>query len=30
MEQLVRALGLPAADEATVIADLNDWETKGN
>ena len=30
MEQLVRALGLPAADEATVLADLNDWETKGN
>ena len=30
MEQLVRALGLPAADEATVLADLNDWERKGN
>ena len=30
MKRLVRALGLPAADEATVFADLNDWETKGN
>ena len=30
MEQLVRALGLPAADEATVLAYLNDWERKGN
>ena len=29
MEQLVRALGLPAADEATVLGYLNVWETKG-
>ena len=29
MEQLVKALALPAADETKLLADLNDWETKG-
>ena len=29
MEQLVKALGLLSADEAKLLADLKDWETKG-
>jgi len=29
MEQLVKALGLPAADETSLLADLKEWETKG-
>ena len=29
MEQLVKALGLPASDETRLLADLKEWETKG-
>ena len=29
MADLVRKLGLPAADEAKLLGELNDWETKG-
>ena len=29
MEQLVKALGLPPADQAKLLGDLKDWETKG-
>ena len=29
MEDLVRTLGLPAADEANLLGELKDWETKG-
>ena len=29
MEQLVKVLGLPTADEGKLIAELRDWETKG-
>ena len=29
MEQLVKALGLPPADETKLLGDLKDWETKG-
>ena len=29
MAHLVRELGLPAADEAKLLGELNDWETKG-
>ena len=29
MEHLVRVLALPAADEAKLLAELKDWETKG-
>ena len=29
MEQLVKALGMPAAGETKLLADMNDWETKG-
>ena len=29
MEQLVKALGMPAADETKLLADMNDWQTKG-
>ena len=30
MEHLVRVLALPAADEAKLLAELKDWETKGS
>lgn len=30
MEQLVRDLALPAADEGKILGELRDWETKGN
>ena len=30
MEHLVRVLALPAADEAKLLGELKDWETKGN
>ena len=29
MEHLVRVMALPAADEANLLGELNDWETKG-
>ena len=29
MEQLVRVIALPAADEANLLGELKDWETKG-
>jgi len=29
MEDLVRAMALPAADEGKILGELNDWETKG-
>ena len=29
MEQLVRAMALPSADEGKLLGDLKDWETKG-
>ena len=29
MKQLVQSLGLPLADETTLLSELNDWETKG-
>ncbi|XP_078364809.1 uncharacterized protein LOC144649228 [Oculina patagonica] len=29
MEQLVKALGLPSADESNLLQELNDWEMKG-
>ncbi|XP_078381804.1 uncharacterized protein LOC144664463 isoform X9 [Oculina patagonica] len=29
MEQLVRAMGLPSADEGKLLGELKDWETKG-
>ncbi|CAH3165111.1 unnamed protein product, partial [Porites evermanni] len=29
MEHLVRVIALPAADEAKLLAELKDWETKG-
>ena len=29
MEHLVRVMALPAADEAKLLAELKDWETKG-
>ena len=30
MEQLVKSLGLPSADETAVLRELNDWQNKGN
>jgi hypothetical protein len=30
MKQLVTEVGLSPADESKVLADLNDWEVKGN
>ncbi len=30
MEQLVKALGLPSADESNLLKELKDWETKGS
>ena len=30
MEQLVKALGLPTADEGKLLVELTDWQTKGN
>ena len=29
MENLVITLGLPAGDEAKLLGELRDWETKG-
>ena len=29
MQQLVKSIGLPPADEARLLSELNDWETKG-
>ena len=29
MEQLVKSLGLPSADETAVLRELNDWQNKG-
>ena len=29
MEKLVKALGLPSADETNLLTDLKEWETKG-
>ena len=29
MQQLVRSIGLPTADETRLLSELNDWETKG-
>lgn len=29
MQQLVQSIGLPTADETKLLAELNDWETKG-
>ena len=30
MEQLVKSLGLPSADETAVLIELNDWQNKSN
>ena len=30
MEQLVKSLGLPSANETAVLRELNDWKNKGN
>ena len=30
MEQLVRSMALPAADETKLLGELKDWESKGN
>ena len=30
MEQLVKSLGLPSADETAIFGELNDWKNKGN
>ena len=30
MEQLVKSLGLPSADETAVLRELNDWQNKGS
>ena len=30
MELLVRVMALPAADEAKLLGELKDWETKGS
>jgi hypothetical protein len=29
MKQLATGVGLPAADESKILADLKDWEDKG-
>lgn len=30
MEQLVKSLGLPSANETVILGELNDWQNKGN